>query len=695
MKLRKLFPTKLRTTFKRVLSTTLFGAVLVSGLANVTASGPVFNGPGNYPTLQVARANATSWGTSTGASIGETVKFMVWINNDINNTVAHSTTAKVTMPTGVSNSSTISAAISASNAATVTGTSVVNVGQPSRVGYITGTAQLFENNAQNQLSPVSWPNGVNPDTLVSTGVNLGDQIGSNDFSHARAIMFSAMVEGTVATINTNEAIQLNGGAPFNTSATAGPGDIVSFMVLLENTGNTTGTHPRIVNMLDNNLTYVPGSSYMQVKRNNQDYRVQLDDHLINFNGQTITWAFDNMAPRPDAALYLIFQAKVADSATSTVVKNHSSAQFDGVAKDTNEVTLTINRSAGVSFNLQKQVKNVTLHDNLWYDDRLASASAGDTVAYRLNLINTGSTTAQNVLLKDLLPAGLQFTGNASIRVGANPTVTPVSGDAIVNGGYTIDSIAPGNENGISFYFEAKLTGACTNDVVTNLGQVIYGAQLKAQDGAQIIYACTRGLIISKTALDKNDNTYKHDIGAVAQNEVITYRINVINNSTTTLVDPVLRDVLPQYASYVANSLSIDDEPLDQRSQQDFFNTGVILTTLTPGMSKTIKVQFKVAACAPQVVEVVNTAFAKAQNAAEVSDTAKAKIAACGTTPPPSTPPSTPPGSSTPPGTPSIPHTGPAGEAVGLIGLAGLGATTARFYLMKKKLQKSIKNIDIA
>lgn len=632
MKLPRFRGLSLRSASKKLLGLAAVSGIFLAGMMSASADGPAFNNlPNDYPTLQVAKQGG-AWQTSTNAQVGETVNLLVWVHNTHPNTVAENTVAKVTIPTTVASTHTPTATVSADNATAVNGAVQIAVGTNSTISYVPGSAKLMKN-VNGVMQVVNWAPGTDPDTVVTTGVHLGNISGCWDF--AQAVFLQVKVGGANPAINTNKRVELAGGTnPFDVSTNAHPGDAVNFRIFLQNTGNGTGINPTITDTLDSRLSYLPNSSYMIIKQNNQDTHVDIPDSQIHFNGQTITWSFNNMAPQPDAALYLIFQTRVADASHfpvgTTQLQNCATSAFVGVTANTNCVTINVIREADqtVSFSLRKEVTNLTLGNSLWYQGNdLASAKPDDSIAYRLTIVNTGNTTAQNVTIKDILPTGISFDGDVTLFDSAHPNGMSIAGNAIVQSGYVLASLQAGTQHTAVITFRAKVTTqSCTPQTLVNTGQVLYQSQVKAQDVAKVLVSCTRGLIIQKDLLDPNDNQFKDDIGQVHEGQILTYRITVQNNGTVWANHPIVRDVLPSEVTYITNSLAVDGEFMTSDIQTAFFNQGMVLANLNPGHGKTITFQVKVNPC-PQYgdTEILNYAYVKADSIAEISDTARAFV----------------------------------------------------------------------
>ena len=117
-----------------------------------------------------------------------------------------------------------------------------------------------------------------------------------------------------------------------------------------------------------------------------------------------------------------------------------------------------------NFTFSKQVRNTG--DKDW--QKSVNAIKDGTVEYRLEYKNTGSTTQNDVVLKDKLPAGLTYVaGSSKLYNSTNPQGKAI-GDGISQGGVNIGNYAAG-ANAI-LTFQAKVTAAdltCGTTTFTN------------------------------------------------------------------------------------------------------------------------------------------------------------------------------------------------------------------------------------
>lgn len=622
---------------KRLLATTMLAGLVVGGsfLQATASNGPVFNGTSqDYPLIQVAPAGSTNYATSMSANVGDTVTGVLWIHNSEPNTTAENTRIKVMLPTASESSHTVQAVLSADNAQTLTGNSVISVGATSKINYKVDSAKLYANDNGN-LVQVSWPNGVDPNQLVNGGVNLGPLLGCWQF--AKAITFQMSITGGNAAVSTEKWVQLAGSnLDWSKSINARPADAINYMVFLQNIGNSTGTGTFITDPLDSRFTFVPNSAFTRTKVANVDVDTPIPDSAIIRNGNTLTFKFSDMLPRPDASRFLVFQVRAAGNDSflvgTTTLHNKANAGFTSASVDTNIVDVNIKRDANqvITFQVVKTEKNLTLGDPREYDHTQAgTAGPGDTLQYRVRVINTGNTDATNVLVKDILPTGVTFTGNVKLFNIDNPAGTSLpGGEAIVSNGYTFAKLVAGSPGYQDVVFTAQVSNTCSGDYTAkNVATITFNSQVAAQDFVNTNVACQRGLTINKEFRDPSNGIWKKDIGTIHEGDVIDFRITVGNSGNTTARNPIVRDVIPQFTTFVNGSLAIDGLFMtDPTVTQGFLTNGMLITDLNPGLNKLITGQIKVLDCPPLGdQQITNTAYVRADSIAEKSSQATALV----------------------------------------------------------------------
>lgn len=107
--------------------------------------------------------------------------------------------------------------------------------------------------------------------------------------------------------------------------------------------------------------------------------------------------------------------------------------------------------------IDKKVANSTKESGSqnWVDQN--TADPGDTLAYRLYFANSGTATAENVIVKDNLPAYVSYmSGTAKLYTNATGTGGQILPDAITTTGISLGNIEPGAENSGYIVFKVKI-----------------------------------------------------------------------------------------------------------------------------------------------------------------------------------------------------------------------------------------------
>lgn len=123
-------------------------------------------------------------------------------------------------------------------------------------------------------------------------------------------------------------------------------------------------------------------------------------------------------------------------------------------------------------NLAKTVRNKTNGEKTWVET--VNAKSGDTVQFQIHAKNTGSAGIQNLVIRDILPKGLNYVaGTTKLYNTSNPKGLKVSDNIIQNSGINIGSYQP---NGDAFIrFDATVSAekdlpVCGENTLTNIAQ---------------------------------------------------------------------------------------------------------------------------------------------------------------------------------------------------------------------------------
>ena len=194
---------------------------------------------------------------------------------------------------------------------------------------------------------------------------------------------------------------------------------------------------------DFNLAYVAGSALFE---NNGLGTTQLPDSIVNNTGAKL--GYDKL----DGKIPGCFQ--YAGYVTVKV-----KAQVNQPQEKTD-------------IDLAKTVRNKTNGEKTWVET--VNAKSGDTVQFQIHAKNTGSAGIQNLVIRDILPKGLNYVaGSTKLYNTSNPKGLKVSDNIIQNSGINIGSYQP---NGDAFVrFDATVSAeqdltVCGENTLTNIAQ---------------------------------------------------------------------------------------------------------------------------------------------------------------------------------------------------------------------------------
>ena len=195
---------------------------------------------------------------------------------------------------------------------------------------------------------------------------------------------------------------------------------------------------------DFNLAYVAGSALFE---NNGMGSTKLPDSIVNNTGATLGYSkLDGKIP--------------------------GCFQYAGYV--TVKVKAQVNQpQEKTDIDLAKTVRNKTNGEKTWTET--VSAKGGDTVQFQIHAKNTGSAGIQNLVIRDILPKGLNYVaGTTKLYNTSNPKGLKVSDNIIQNSGINIGTY---QANGDAYVrFDATVAAekdlpVCGENTLTNIAQV--------------------------------------------------------------------------------------------------------------------------------------------------------------------------------------------------------------------------------
>ena len=219
-------------------------------------------------------------------------------------------------------------------------------------------------------------------------------------------------------------------------------------------------------------------------------------------------------------------------------------------------------AAKPSLSIKKEVK--LLGDSKWSEQ--VKAKSGDTVRYRIHVVNTGNVQLKNVGIRDILPTGLTYVKNSTkLANDANPNGLSVSDEYNIfsNGGINVGTYNP---NGDAYVFfnatvDKSVSEKCGNSILRNIAQTSAGTSTGTrEDSADVLVegkVCNEGFTIDKKVKRAADGQYVENTTLKA-GETAHYRIAFNNMGDNELKNVVIKDTLPAKMTYVAGSTKVGD-----------------------------------------------------------------------------------------------------------------------------------------
>ena len=178
-----------------------------------------------------------------------------------------------------------------------------------------------------------------------------------------------------------------------------------------------------------------------------------------------------------------------------------------------------------------------------------------TLTYTITIVNSGNTSANNVVFVDTVPDGTNLVLN-SVTVNG----LPISGASPNPPGVTIGTVPIGATSTVTF--KVTVNTIPTINPIPNTGTVGYNFIVDPS-----LLTTSSGVHNTNTV----DTTINHaDLGNIMKftdtqyaqcGDIVTYTISIPNNGNVDALNVVLSDTVPNGTSYVPGSLQVDGNPI--------------------------------------------------------------------------------------------------------------------------------------
>ena len=318
------------------------------------------------------------------------------------------------------------------------------------------------------------------------------------------------------------------------------GDTIRYTLVVTNTGFDTAFNVTVIDDLPSGVTYMSDSP---------DQGTTVED-----NGN-ITWTIPTLAADSNNIATLLITATINPDQANQVITNTGSVTATNVTDppaDPDPVCPDGSPEPCDPGHTPVPTTTLTI-DKVAEDVDGPPLLVGDAIRYTLQVTNTGSYTAFNVIVSDALPAGVTYV-NATADQGT-PTET---GGALT---WTIPQLSASNNNVATLLITVTINSDQVGQIITNTGSVTGNnvptppppTSPVCPDGAP--EPCDPGhtpdpvpttLALAKTAADVNG-------APLVVGDTIRYTLVVTNTGPAAALDVIVTDDLPGGVTYVAAS----------------------------------------------------------------------------------------------------------------------------------------------
>jgi len=292
--------------------------------------------------------------------------------------------------------------------------------------------------------------------------------------------------------------------------TAWPNDILEYKISFSNPGNAIANDVIVKDILPKYVSYISNSTSLHWSGAGiHPADVDLPDGITD-NGVSL----GNLDHGRSG--YILFRVKVASCPPVGVNKliNLAKIWAQNVSEkhDTAKSVLTVSPPPEPVVVISKLVKNITKGETRYYDEN--SAFPGDILEYKITFTNTGDVIVTGAVVKDVLPAGVEFvSGSASLYVSGS--ALPMS-DEIIGVGVSLADLNPGKSGYFTLRVKAK-TNLNSGDVIVNTGHIYADCDIHEQDSAKTIIKGQpiRIIITQEQVMGKKLVSTGTPIGAIA------------------------------------------------------------------------------------------------------------------------------------------------------------------------------------
>lgn len=440
------------------------------------------------------------------------------------------------------------------------------------------------------INSVTQP-GVTPASINIGSINAGTTITAsfqvlitsipnpNPISNSASISYNFIVDPNASPVSANTTstttfTQVNDANVISAKtvdrAFATVGDILTYTVILTNAGSVSADSPTFVDTNPDGTIFIPNTFLINgVLQNNADPNIGVPLPSIPANG----------------SLTVSYQVTVTSLPTQNPTINSSSTQYSFILNPGDPPTIETSLSNTVS--TQINLANVVIVKEV----DLTIADVGQPITYTISLANLGNTTANTVVVTDILPPGTTLVPNSifiggALQLGADPSA-----------GLQVGTIPAGGITTIVFQISAN--GIPSPNPIQNSASLQYSFIADPSLPALVRNATsnivTTQINTATIVANKLTSTNFADVG-----DSITYATVLTNNGNIPATNVIFTDVIPSGTLFIPDSVAIDNVPVANVNPAN----GISIGTIGANSSRTVSFQVNVPAI-PSINPITN------------------------------------------------------------------------------------------
>ena len=516
----------------------------------------VANNPVVQPVLSLDKqvmnvTNNTAYANDVTAEQGDTVRFSMTVANTSNQTDATGVILVDSLPSGLSyvNGSTLRSDVTNPNQRLNDGIISNGVNLGTLVKRSNASGAVYTVNVTFEAR-VDVDQTVRLENVATAVANNADPVLDNAFVSVQEIQ----VEDPNLTIAKTVSLGENS-SNWLESVETEEGDYVRFRIIVGNNGGETADNVVVTDEMESWLTYQNNSTYVDGTRTSDDIfneGVELGDMPVNDEVEIIYTARVNT----DREMTLDNEA-TADADNADPVSDNARVLNNGSNPD-DEPYLDIDKTVDQS-----------------------EVQPGEEIEYTITLRNTGDGDATDVTIIDDLPNDIRYiSGSIDIDLDGNGRIED---EDLFGDGVVISYLEPNDE--VVIRYEARVdSDADEGDRLENVVVATDDEGDRAEDDAYVTVENDAYLELTKSVDKSRANA----------GEELRYTVVVENTGDSDATNLEITDVLPDYVTYINNSLNVSGDNVRSYDDEDLFeNQGIRVSRLREGDEITITFRVRI------------------------------------------------------------------------------------------------------